>query len=141
MLALAALVTGCTPVARSTQTYESKAATTAEKMESAVASGELVAMLSAEQRAWATFASAAAGGAEREGDDVASTFDAIQPPDQPSDNLRNELDPLLQQARDELGSLRVAARRGGKGDLAGIAADLHKLGEQLDAFQNAHQQS
>jgi hypothetical protein len=138
-VALGCLVgAACVPTTRDAPTYEAKAATTAEKAGSAVASGELLADLAAAHRLLGPFASASTAGAEEEADAIRSTFDAIQPPDHRSEQLREELDKLLESASSALSEMRITARRGQVADLAGFRKQLRSIGDNLDQFQQDH---
>ncbi len=132
------LVPACVPTARDPVTYEAKAAQTAEKMASSVATGQLLAQLAGEHKLFNPYASVAADGAEGEADEIRSTFDAIQPPDEQSIALRNMLDDLLEPATDRLSQLRITARQGHLSELARFQQPLGRLAEQLMSFQEQH---
>jgi hypothetical protein len=76
--------------------------------------------------------------AEEEAGAAQGTFDAIQPPDERADELREQLDELLTEATHTLAQLRIAARRGRLAELGELAAPLAEVAEGLHAFAEAH---
>src|SRR5436190_12018500 len=98
----AALCVGCTTNSPGTMGYESRAATTAERMISPVATGQLLAQLGGRGNLLGPFAKTATTATLDEADNIQSGFDQVQPPDHRSSRIRNDLDPLLQRATDEL---------------------------------------
>src|SRR5205823_12040584 len=89
-------------------------------------------------RAFNNYLSVLIGEAEEGATSVQSTFDAIQPPDAASDNLRDQLDELLQQAVSLLGEVRIAVRREDRQGMLDQAEPLKKLSDDLDLFVEAH---
>ena len=69
---------------------------------------------------------------------VQGTFASIQPPDQASDDLRDELDAVLASSVDHVAAVRIVARRGRLDDLAATAAPLEDDQRTLEAFVDAH---
>jgi hypothetical protein len=70
---------------------------------------------------------------------IQTTFDSIQPPDDPdADKLRAELDPLLSDGSDGIAQLRILARRGDTAAMASTARDLASTAEQLNRFGQEH---
>jgi hypothetical protein len=138
-IALVVTVTACVPTARGRGAYEAKAAATAEKMLSAVRTGELLATLAGRDRILPPYGAAAATGTEDEATAIQGTFDAIQPPDTASDRLRSELDELLNDATAAVETLRIAARRADFDAMAATRHDLHEVGDALERFETAHE--
>jgi hypothetical protein len=103
-------------------------------MSSTVATALLAVELAEGGRAFGPYVSVVLSEAERDGDAIDATFDSIQPPDTPSDELRRQLDALLSPATSLLTELRIAARRGDIPALASLAPSLRAVGRQLDAF-------
>jgi hypothetical protein len=135
----ALLLWGCTTNSPGHTGYESRAATTAERMVSPVATGQLLAQLGAEGNLFGTYAKTATTGALDEADQVQSAFDQVQPPDRRSNELRVELDKLLEQSTEELVNLRIAARKGDLKALGRYDRPLGRLAHRLQHFQNAHE--
>lgn len=141
--ALVALaLTGCVehPVspARTFGTYEGKAATTTAAALSAVQTARL-AVRASRTGSLPTYVSLTLGEAEGSVSGVAGTFASIQPPGRRADALRRELLGLLSDAQDHLGALRIAARRGRRGDdLARLAEPLARDAARLRRFGEAH---
>jgi hypothetical protein len=130
---------GCTTNSPGHVGYESRAATTAERMVSPVGTGELLAQLGGEGRLLGPFAKTATTAALDEADNVQSAFDQVQPPDRRSNKLRNELKPLLQRANDELVDLRIAARKGDLEALGRFEHPLAVIAARLERFQREHE--
>jgi hypothetical protein len=132
------LLAGCTGLVRSGDVYESKAATSAEAAGSAVETARLALDGALAGKAFGRTTAQLLAEAATEASSVQGTFDAIQPPDAGSDQLRAELDDLLDQAVADLESLRIAARRGDRAGLARGVTPLAGLSDKLDAFAEAH---
>src|SRR2546421_8500591 len=130
---------GCTTNSPGHAGYESRAATTAERMVSPVATGELLAKLGGQGNLLGPYAKTATTGALDEAEQVQSGFDEVQPPDRRSDELRQKLDKLLQQSTDELVNLRIAARKGDLEALGRYQQPLARLARNLEDFQKAHE--
>ena len=138
-----AAVTGCVshPVgpARTFETYEDKAVTTAEAALSAVSTTILAAQVGAEGNAWGTYLSVLISEQEDELAGVQGTFASVQPPDGRSDALRQQLNDILQPAVDHVTQVRVLVRRGRLDDLAVAAEPLDDDQLNLRAFLEIHQ--
>jgi hypothetical protein len=140
-LLLAGLVllglTGCVGPAPTTGEYEGKAAHTARAALSQLETARLAAQNSG--RMSAGYLETVLVDAEEAFGSIQTTFDSIQPPDQPAaDRLRAELDPLLSDGADGIAQLRILARRG---DTAGMASQARELGvtaDRLDRFGEKH---
>jgi hypothetical protein len=78
-------------------------------------------------------------GAEEAFGSIETTFDSIQPPDDPSaDQLRNDLDGLLSTGSDGIEQLRILARRDDAAGMAKISAELGRTADDLDRFHEEH---
>jgi hypothetical protein len=66
------------------------------------------------------------------------TFDSIQPPNSRSQELRDELDALLQDALTHVTDVRLAARRGKFSDMAQLTAALRDSEIVLTEWLEAH---
>jgi hypothetical protein len=119
--------------------YESRASTTAERMVSPVATGQLLAQLGGRGDLLGPYAKTATTGTLDEADQIQSSWDQVQPPDRRSNRLRDELGVLLQRSTDELVSLRIAARKGDLRALGRFERPLGLLAAQLQRFQQDHQ--
>ena len=109
---LSVSVTSCVAPARTFEADEGKAADTADSVLSAVETGRLAATAAGQDDAFAPDLSVVLGDAEGDASSARGIFESIQPPDPRSDELRTQLDRLLDQAVEGLSRLRIAARRG-----------------------------
>jgi hypothetical protein len=142
-LVLSFVVAGCVahPVgpARSAESYERKANTTAESALSAVETVRLLAGAGSEGNALVTYLSVAVSEQEDALGGVRGTFMSIQPPEGvESAALRDELSTILTSAFDHVGDVRIEIRRGHVGaldivaePLADDAAELRAVMEEL----------
>lgn len=142
-LGLAALLatSGCVQFVGPSRTdtdYGLKAANTAEAVASAVATAELAVDQATQGRLTQPYAAVILSEAEEAAAGAADTFAGIQPPSTEADDLREELAALVDDAVDVLGDLRIAARRSDTDALADLAAPLPQLGDELEAFAEAH---
>jgi hypothetical protein len=136
---IAALVcAACVGPARSTETYSSKSGATAEGVLSAVNTARLAAHIGSGGLAFGPYVSVTISGAEDSARFTQGVFDSIQPPDAASDQIRHQLDPILTDAVNALGQLRIAARRNEMQRLDEIAAPLRMVSKQLDRFAKEH---
>jgi hypothetical protein len=142
-LLTAAALTACVshPVgpARSFETYEDKATTTAEAALSAVATTRLAADTGAAGDAWGSYLGVVVSEQEDAIGGVQATFASVQPPDERADALRAELDAILQPAVSHVADVRIAVRRGQLDDLSAVAEPLTGDAVRLRAFVDAHQ--
>jgi hypothetical protein len=143
LAALALVTAGCVshPVgpARTFETYEDKATTTAEAALSAVSTTILAAQVGTDGQAWGPYLSILVSEQEDAIVGVQGTFASIQPPDARSDALRTQLDDILQPAVDHVTDVRLLVRRGRLDDLAIAAQPLDDDQRQLKAFLEGHQ--
>ncbi len=133
-LALAA----CVGPARSFTAYEGKAGATAETALSAVQTARLTAENATRGRAFGPYVSVVLSESEEQASSAQGLFDSIQPPDAPSDDLRTELDAILDHAIEVLADLRITARRHRLDLLRAIARPLKDVAADLVAFTEAH---
>lgn len=124
--------------ARTYSKYEGKAVTTARSALSAVEMARMSADTRARDRSFGPYAASVIGDSEETAITVAGTFGSIQPPGPEADALRSELEDLLTDVADHLSALRIAARRGERAGLAGVAAPLTGDVDRLRAFVEAH---
>ena len=124
--------------ARNDGIYASKAAASADSALSAVATVQMVAEAAGEGRVFGSFASVSVDQQEDAITEIAQLFRSIQPPDDSSVALRDELGAMLDDARDHIATVRIAVRRGDLDGAATAAAPLADDAEQLEAFGEAH---
>ncbi len=137
-LVLSFVVAGCVahPVgpARSAESYERKANTTAESALSAVETVRLLARAGSEGNALVTYLSVAVSEQEDALGGLRGTFMSIQPPEGvESAALRDELSTILTSAFDHVGDVRIEIRRGHVGELDIVAEPLAEDAAELRA--------
>ena len=141
--AVAALVVlslvGCVnhPVgpARSTESFEAKAGTTAESALSAVETVRLLATAAADGNSLGAYTSVAVSEQEDTLGGLRGTFLSIQPPPGADlEALRAELSAILTSAFDHVGAVRIEARRGNLEVLSDVAAPLEQDAADLRAI-------
>jgi hypothetical protein len=125
--------------ARTFETYEDKAATTAEAALSAVSTTMLAAQTGTAGKAWGTYLSVLVSEQEDEIAGVQGTFASVQPPDSRADALRRQLDDILGPAVAHVTDVRISVRRGRLSALAAVAAPLAGDQTRLRAFLADHQ--
>ena len=130
--------TACVAPARSFDAYEGKAVDTADSALSAVETGRLAADTAGRDDSFATTLSVVLADAEADASGARDIFESIQPPDARSDELRSQLDSLLDRAVDGLSRLRITVRRGEISALPRVAQPLAAVSRDLEAFSNAH---
>ncbi len=139
----AATLTGCVahPVgsARTSGIYAAKATRSAESALSAVESVRLLAEAVSAGKAFGTYASVSADGQEDLLTKITTTFRSIQPPDETSRQLREELGVLLDRAGAHLAAVRIEIRRGRLTTAADVAAPMAQDAEALNEFVEAHE--
>jgi hypothetical protein len=136
---LASCLTGCVAPAPTTSAYESKAARTAEAGRSQVQTARMAAQSSLRGRLQQAYLETTVSQAEDAFGSVQSTFDSVQPPDDPAaDRLRDNLDQLLTQGSDGLGQLRIAVRRRETDQVAAAERSLGAVAARLDRFAQEH---
>jgi hypothetical protein len=132
------LLMACVAPARSSDAYEGKAADTAESVASAVETARLAVSAARDGRAFAQYLSVVLTEAEQGAGGSGNVFATIQPPDQGSARLRDELLDLVDRAESVLADLRIAVRSDQLERLPDIARPLEALGEQLARFAEEH---
>lgn len=120
--------------ARTFDSYQHKAKHTAETALSAVQTGRLGAQSARRDDAFAPYLAVLLSNVEDEASGAQTTFDSVQPPDDKSDKLRDQLDPLLTRALDRLSTARIAARRADFDGLAEQARPLARSARELNRF-------
>ena len=133
------LVAGCVAPAPTTSAYESKAGMTAEAALSELRTALVATDTYTRGGMPAPYLETLLVDAEESLGSVITTFDSIQPPDAPdADALRNELDPLLEDAGSGVTELRIAARRDDQAGLTTTADGLTGVADELEAFGKQH---
>jgi len=127
LLALLAFASACTEhrvgPARTADDYERKARTTRVGRDPPRWKPfGLLAELSSAGKSFGAFTSVALSEQEDSLAAARADFESIQPPGDGSDDIRDELVPLLDAAMDHVATVRIAARRGELSDLADIGA-------------------
>jgi hypothetical protein len=136
---LAVLAAGCVGPARTLTAYEAKAGQAATEALSHLRTALLAVRTGRDGRLLATYQETVLVDAEEGIGSVATSFDSIQPPDDPaSDELRGELDELLSAGSDGVAQLRIAARRGDTAALDATVRELTPVAERLEAFGEEH---
>ena len=138
IVSLSGCVTNPVGSARNGGIYAAKAARSAESALSTVESVRLLAEAVSDGKAFGTYASVAVDGQEDSITEIITTFRSIQPPDEASRQLRDELGGLLDDARAHIAAVRIEIRRGRLGSAAAIAVPLAQDAESLDQFAEAH---
>jgi hypothetical protein len=137
LVALALALTACVAPASSFAAYEEDAVNTTETVLSAVETARLTVRIS-DGKAFPPTVTILFEEAEDDAAGAQSTFDSVQPPDERSDRLREDLDRLLSEAVTTLADLRIAARRSELETLPSIAEPLESLSTRLEDFAEAH---
>jgi hypothetical protein len=139
----AATVSGCVahPVgsARNSGIYAAKATRSAESALSAVQTVRLVAGAASDGNVFGTYASVAVDGQEDLLTSIAGTFRSIQPPDETSRQLREELGGLLDNSVAHVAAVRIDIRSGRLATAADVAAPLSQDAEALSEFVEANE--
>jgi hypothetical protein len=130
---LIAVAASCVGPARTTSAYQDKAVETASTAVGAARTVLLAAQLGDQDRSFAPTIAVTVADAENDAASALAVFTSIQPPDAASDALRAELLPDLQRIVDDIGFVRIAARRAGD-QLGDVAAPLEEPANRLDAF-------
>jgi hypothetical protein len=121
--------------ARSSESFEAKAGTTAESALSAVETVRLLAATAADGKAFGPYTSIAVSEQEDALGGLRGTFLSIQPPPGPDvAALRAELSTVLTSAFDHVGDVRIEARRGNLDVLDDVAAPLQQDAADLRAL-------
>lgn len=127
------LATACVGPARTTSAYRDKAVETASTAVGAARTVLLAAQVGDQHRSYAPTVAVTVADAENDAASALAAFTSIQPPDAASDDLRAQLLPDLQRIVDDIGLVRIAARRASD-QLGDVAAPLEEPAARLDAF-------
>lgn len=120
--------------ARTADDYERKARTTASAALSTVETVRLLAETSSEGKSFASYTNVSVSEQEDRLNEIEGDFASIQPPGPSSDELRDELQPILDSAADHIADVRIAARRGHLSDLDIVGAPLAADADALNRF-------
>lgn len=124
--------------ARTYSAYEGKARTTASSARSSIATARLLAETARDGETFGGYAGMLASESEDELSSTIGTFDSIQPPNARSEELRDELDSLMQEALRTVTGVRIAARRSNFDQLARFVDDLARSEKALTDWLQAH---
>jgi hypothetical protein len=124
MALIAVALSGCASPAWSGASYHGKAIRSAKDMSSAVATAQIAAKQYLDGRLTSQAADTIVSDAEQDAQGVLSAFGTRQPPDDASRKLFEAVDPVLQQAANDLTDLRIALRAD---DQEGISKALDEL--------------
>ena len=137
-LALSGCVSHPVGPARTYSSYEAKARTTASSARSSVATARLLAETASKGKTFGGYASTSASETEDALSATIGTVDSIQPPNARSQELRDELDSLLQDALTRVTDVRIAARRGQFSEMAQLTDGLQDSEIALTDWLEAH---
>ena len=132
-LCAAIVCSGCASSSRTDDDYRHKVANTAETLNGVLGTIEIT--LRVVHRTPAPYLSVTFAEADDDASSTAGNFDAIQPPSAVADQLRSQLDGVMQQTVSMLDDLRIAARRNRTNELADLAKPLPQLQAQLTKLQ------
>ncbi|HEY4377126.1 MAG TPA: hypothetical protein VGM93_08195, partial [Acidimicrobiales bacterium] len=121
---LSLVLVGCVGPSRTETDYRRKAATTLDRVRSAVETTILGIEATERHHLPAAYVSVLLAEAEDDASAVDGTFRSIQPPDEHSDALHKQATDLVSDAVDDLAQARIVARRG---DLAALSPLLKGL--------------
>jgi hypothetical protein len=131
------VVAGCTRIVGPTRTaedYELKASATADSVLSAVRTAEIAVDAATRGKSFGTTTAVTLADAESAATGAASTFASLQPPGAASDEVRDELTAITDDAIAALEALRITARRGDLDGLGDEAAPLADIARRLEEF-------
>jgi hypothetical protein len=141
-LMLVGALAGCVahPVgpARTSEGYERKAVTSARSALSAVQTTRLAAAAAGKDNLLGPYAVVLFSEQEDSLSGVQGTFNSIQPPNEQSDALRDELNTIMSSALDHVSAVRVSARRGELRTLHAVAGPLDADAQALARFISGH---
>ncbi len=127
-----------TAPARTYKTFVERAVQTATSASSAVSTTQLAASAGADGKGSGPYLSVLIGAAEDSLGAVTTTFEAILPPDERSDRLREQLAGLLSSAGEDVSTARIAIRRGERQRLSDLSDALERHAERLTRFADEH---
>jgi hypothetical protein len=130
-------LTACVGPAPTTSQYEGKAAHTAADALSQLETARLAIENSA--RMPTPYLTTVLSESEDAFGSIQTTFDSIQPPDDPAaDQLRSDLDDLLSAGSDGLAQMRILARRDDTAGMRSTARQLAATAAGLERFNQEH---
>jgi hypothetical protein len=136
---LTGCLAGCVAPAPTTSAYESKATRTAKDGLSEVQTARMAAQSSLRGQLQQAYLETTVSRAEDAFGSIQSTFDSVQPPDDPAaDQLRDSLEELLTDGSGGLGQLRIAVRRRQTDQVAQAVQSLGQVAAGLDRFAREH---
>ena len=130
-LALALAASGCVGPSRTAADYREKAANAAESMRSAVETARLAVTADAHGSSTARYTSLVLSESEDDASSIALSFEVVQPPDEASIALREQVTTVFEAVTSTLSELRIAARAGRHAELPHLAANLDELSASL----------
>ena len=136
VVASALVLVACVGPARTFGVYESKAENSVEQSLSGVQTVRMAIDDAIAGDAYASSISITIQNATDSIDGAESNFASIQPPDQPSDSLRDRVLPILNDASDLAAKARIAARRTDAPTLADLRQPLEDVSSRLSALLN-----
>jgi hypothetical protein len=139
LVVLSGCLAACVAPAPTTGAYGGKAARTASDALSEVETARLAVEANRLGRLPQGYLEVLVAGAEEAFGSIQQTFDSVQPPDDPAaDAVRDALDQLLSDGADNLGALRIAARREDHAAMEKASAALELVASGLSTFDPEH---
>jgi hypothetical protein len=127
-----ALVAGCAGPSRTDDDYRHKVANTAESFQGYIGTVQVAVDAASRGKVPGPYLSVTLAEADDDASSTADNFDAIQPPSDEADKLRDRIDTIMQEVVSALDDLRIAVRRGEIDQLPALAAPLADLDAKLD---------
>ncbi len=121
----------CAGPSRTNGDFRHKVANTAEAIQGVIGTVHLAVAAAADDKIPGPYLSVTLAEADDDASDIVDLFDSIQPPSGTADDLRNELDTILQDVVSTLDAVRIAVRRGDIDQLPALARPLDQLNSQL----------
>lgn len=138
VLLVAVPLCACVGSARGTTDYTRKAVSTTEHIRSSVRTVQLAIQAAADDDAFGPYLSRVISQAEDDASSALSSFESIQPPDEQSDELRDDVEQLSSDAIDVLAKARIASRRSDVQALTALAQNVQQAGDTLEQFGQEH---
>lgn len=138
ILLLLVAISGCVLPARDYEDFESKAETTAEDTLSAVQTALLAVEGQERKPVLNSYLSVLISEAEKTATASQGAFESVQPPDRKSDEVRDDLSDVLDDATKNLGELRIAIRRSDLEAAEDAADELKDTARDLEHFLEKH---
>jgi phosphate uptake regulator len=111
---------------------------TTEHVRSSVRTVQLAIQAAADDDAMGPFLARVISQAEDDASSALNGFDAIQPPSETADDLRDEVDQIASDAIDLISTARIAIRRGDTDGLKELAEPITAAGDSLEQFGQDH---